>query len=345
MIIYRILNKVNNKSYIGSTETSFNERYRHGKWWKWSHSLHLKSAVKKYGLENFEVSFVWEGETTKEGLIEKEREAILEFDSMIPNGYNLMFGGKSSKTPTHVKTYDLIDKGGRELTVKNLSQFCRENGLNYGAMLNMVSGINRSSQGYALKGTDPSKITVLEKIIKLENIFSNEIVEFERGSRENKEFMEKEGINMPTINNLLTVDTRVSKTGWKRFGSGGTIENYSGPRYKATFYHTDGRVVEVDNFYRFCQENNLNRSSFYNMVNGKALVSNGWSLYPDEEKLKDKQARQRGRKITMKSPDGEEVEIKNISHFCRKHGFNSNSFFPWLRGDKKTSFNGWNFVK
>lgn len=110
MIIYRIWNKTNNKSYIGSSETSFKERYRHGKWWKWTHSLHLKSAVNKYGLENFDKDILWEGDCSKEELIEKEKEYILLHNSMIPNGYNLIFGGKSAKAPTHIKSYELIDK-------------------------------------------------------------------------------------------------------------------------------------------------------------------------------------------------------------------------------------------
>lgn len=33
MIIYRILNKINNKSYIGQSVLTFNKRYRGGEWW------------------------------------------------------------------------------------------------------------------------------------------------------------------------------------------------------------------------------------------------------------------------------------------------------------------------
>jgi len=340
MQIYRILNKVNNKSYIGSTEASFEERYRHGKWWKWTHGLHLKSAVKKYGLENFEKTILWEGEVSKKELIEKEKLFILEHNSMMPNGYNLIFGGKSTKLPTHVKTYDLIDKSGNEIKVKNLSQFCRDRGLNYGAMLNMVSGINQSSQGFALKGTDVSKISFVEKYVKLDNIFTNESVILDRNSDEFNLFLEKEGISRQVVNTIMRKDV-ISKTGWKRFGSALSIEDYNGPKHKATLYHEDGRVIFVDNVYKFCQENGFYRSSLYSLISGKALVFNGWSLSPNKDLLRKSHLERLGKRINLISPDGERIKIKNISQFCRQNKFVLGRFYHWIRKQHKENFYGW----
>ena len=34
MIIYRIVNKLNGKSYIGQSVFNFNKRYKGGRWWE-----------------------------------------------------------------------------------------------------------------------------------------------------------------------------------------------------------------------------------------------------------------------------------------------------------------------
>lgn len=52
MIIYRIINNINGKSYIGQSTLSFNKRYKGGQWWKYTHNLLLKNSISKHGLEN-----------------------------------------------------------------------------------------------------------------------------------------------------------------------------------------------------------------------------------------------------------------------------------------------------
>jgi hypothetical protein len=58
MIIYRIFNKINGKSYIGQSVSSFNKRYKGGDWLKYTHNMILKSSVEKNGLENFDFEIV-----------------------------------------------------------------------------------------------------------------------------------------------------------------------------------------------------------------------------------------------------------------------------------------------
>lgn len=54
MIIYRIVNKLNGKSYIGQSVFNFNKRYKGGRWWDYTHNILLKNSIAKNGLENFE---------------------------------------------------------------------------------------------------------------------------------------------------------------------------------------------------------------------------------------------------------------------------------------------------
>ena len=46
MIIYRIFNKINGKSYIGQSVVSFNKRYKGGDWLKYTHNQILKNSPK-----------------------------------------------------------------------------------------------------------------------------------------------------------------------------------------------------------------------------------------------------------------------------------------------------------
>src|SRR5260221_882388 len=159
MQIYRIHNKKNNKDYIGATKWTFNERYSQGKWWKWTHSVMLKRALERYGLEALELEILHESAKTEEELFELEKLYIKQYDCIVPKGYNLTIGG-GKENPSLVKEYELIDRSGSLHKIINLSEFSRKNGLNYGGMLNMVCGIHKSSQGYTLSSNP------LEYIIK-----------------------------------------------------------------------------------------------------------------------------------------------------------------------------------
>lgn len=95
MFVYKIKNRVNGKEYIGQTVKNIYERFNehcHGS----SNCVLLKKAIRKYGKENFEIELVQQCETL-EDLDLKEEEAIRRFNSLAPNGYNLMTGGASPR--------------------------------------------------------------------------------------------------------------------------------------------------------------------------------------------------------------------------------------------------------
>lgn len=94
MIIYKITNKINNKSYVGQTTQKISERWR----------KHLKSttkctamhnAIQKYGKESFTVEIVCTC-ISKEDLNEKESYYIKLFNTLSPHGYNLKEGGSTN---------------------------------------------------------------------------------------------------------------------------------------------------------------------------------------------------------------------------------------------------------
>jgi len=89
MIIYRILNIKNNKSYIGQSVHSFNIRYKGGKWWKYTHNEILKNAVNKYGIDSFTIEILKDDIENIEDLNKFESYYADMYNTYRPNGYNI----------------------------------------------------------------------------------------------------------------------------------------------------------------------------------------------------------------------------------------------------------------
>jgi len=96
-IIYKATNKINGKVYVGQTIRGLSDR-------KYNHLLESKlrrynsifhRAIKKYKPINFEWE-VLEYCDSKEELNEMEFHYIKQYNSFVPNGYNLTLGGEGS---------------------------------------------------------------------------------------------------------------------------------------------------------------------------------------------------------------------------------------------------------
>jgi len=88
--IYKILNKINSKVYIGSA-TNIKKRWRDHRWYlnhNKHHNSHLQSSWNKYGINTFEFSILLE--CSIDELLDKEKEYIEKFNSFNNNfGYNM----------------------------------------------------------------------------------------------------------------------------------------------------------------------------------------------------------------------------------------------------------------
>jgi group I intron endonuclease len=95
-VIYRILNKINGKIYIGeTTRDNPNERWMEHK----RHVLNgafgcraLYSAMTKYGIDNFEFKILFF--CFNEDVEKYEIQMIEKLNTIAPNGYNILKGGK-----------------------------------------------------------------------------------------------------------------------------------------------------------------------------------------------------------------------------------------------------------
>ena len=98
--IYKIINGVNNKVYIGCTVTSLEKRYYEHLYrcFKTDYKSKLYNSIKKYGEENFTIELIEECDIDK--IYEIERTYIKQYDSF-KNGLNSTLGGEGCLGYTH----------------------------------------------------------------------------------------------------------------------------------------------------------------------------------------------------------------------------------------------------
>ena len=97
--IYIIRNLINGKCYVGKTQGNIKKRvmehlngYSPG-----CRAIH--NAIKKYGIENFAWEILYTG-IIPEVLSDFERQAIQEYNTKAPHGYNLTDGGEGTLNPS-----------------------------------------------------------------------------------------------------------------------------------------------------------------------------------------------------------------------------------------------------
>ena len=95
MIIYRAINKINGKCYVGQTRHSLEHRKRvHLTKAHQGVKTHFYSAIRKYGDDNFDWEIVC-STNDKQRLNELETFYIQKYDS-IKHGYNMVDGGDNN---------------------------------------------------------------------------------------------------------------------------------------------------------------------------------------------------------------------------------------------------------
>ena len=117
MVIYKILNKINGKIYIGQTDKELSKRIAmHIN----TNKTYVQRALNKYGVNAFDISII-DSADTREILHEKEIYWIKTLDCKVPKGYNLTDGGEGVGGYSHSEeTRKKISKNTRE-AMSNLS--------------------------------------------------------------------------------------------------------------------------------------------------------------------------------------------------------------------------------
>jgi len=93
MLVYRITNIENNKSYVGITTRNIERRWYEHKYVPNSCGQLLAKAIKKYGEKSFVIEHIASAIGGTDNLKELEKQLIEQCGTKVPNGYNLTAGG------------------------------------------------------------------------------------------------------------------------------------------------------------------------------------------------------------------------------------------------------------
>jgi hypothetical protein len=117
MQVYKIINSINGKIYVGKDEHNRKNYLGSGKL--------IKQAIKKYGYQHFKKEILQEC-YSKEELCKYEIFWINELNSISPNGYNICFGGNGGDTTSfHPNKQEIIEKRRKSNIGKKRSpEFC-----------------------------------------------------------------------------------------------------------------------------------------------------------------------------------------------------------------------------
>ena len=164
-LVYMIVNKINNKIYIGkhTTKNPYDSYMGSGKT--------LKAAIKKYGLENFEKTFLYCFDSEDEAYLKESEIVTAEFVKR-EDTYNLVTGGKglSSEDMRGENNY-FSGKHHSEITKQKMSEhhadFSGENHPQARAILKLN-----------LEGNVVAEYGYLGECIKSEHISSTTLIKY-----------------------------------------------------------------------------------------------------------------------------------------------------------------------
>lgn len=109
--IYLIKNKINNKNYIGQTINYEKRIKEHLYLRKTKKNMIIDSAINKYGKENFYYNII-DIAYSQEQADNMEKKYIIEYNSLKPNGYNILKGGRNQKGSWNSKPILIYDLKG-----------------------------------------------------------------------------------------------------------------------------------------------------------------------------------------------------------------------------------------
>lgn len=131
MLIYRIHNKLDGKSYIGQTIFErFQDRYTANKWWKYTDNPYLKNAANKHGIDNFEVTILERNIWDIDKLNTLEEWYATKFNVYHPNGYNLNTCGGNCRKSDETKK-KLASATRNQHIISPLKKYSKYRGVSY----------------------------------------------------------------------------------------------------------------------------------------------------------------------------------------------------------------------
>ena len=121
--LYAITNLVNGKKSVGIAADPQRRWWKHRNGPQAGGSVLVKRAINKYGLDNFRFEILGQGDTKT--IAWCEERAILIFQSMVPNGYNLSTGGEIGFCGARVSPETAAKRAASNRGKKRSSECCQ----------------------------------------------------------------------------------------------------------------------------------------------------------------------------------------------------------------------------
>ncbi len=190
--IYKITNKLNGKIYIGQSVNPYRRFAAHcsrAKTGEDNYPIH--SAIKKYGKENFELEILeW-----TEDYNEREKMLIKEYNSKVPNGYNLTDGGEDpphkcgEEHPTSIVSNEELNMiicllKYTDMTTFEIGSFFKKNFKSSKiSLINLGLTYRRKNEKYPIRATSPyhlspDEIQEIKWLLKNTTIANKQIAEY-----------------------------------------------------------------------------------------------------------------------------------------------------------------------
>ena len=169
--IYIIKNSINDKVYIGQAKNTYVRWAGHKSCARHSSkSITIDKAMAELGINNFWVEII---ETQIENYDEREKYWINYYNSLIPNGYNLLEGGDGAQTGINSANATIRDISILESIIydlKNTNDKLIDIADRYDSTLKIISAINRGTSYAFDNEIYPLRKRISDKEVDYENI-------------------------------------------------------------------------------------------------------------------------------------------------------------------------------
>lgn len=177
--IYKITNLLNGKIYIGQSIHP-NRRWIEHKQCAMNgiddYPIHL--AIRKYGKDNFSFEVLEEVENYDE----EEQRLIKEYNSLVPNGYNICLGGESHAMYGEDNPRNKVKSSDISLIIQDLKEnklSDREIAKKYSLTDKIIADINHGYSHYQNNETYPIRIKrgkqklTLDQVLEIKELLAN----------------------------------------------------------------------------------------------------------------------------------------------------------------------------
>lgn len=183
--IYKITNIITNKNYIGYTSRSIARRFYEHKWEALNredscNNSHLYASMRKYGTDCFIIEELFNFKEDEYNWKELEQYYIQKYNTLSPNGYNLLIGG--DMPPIHYGDFNSKTKiSDRELDnlykdLKNINLSYKDLSEKYNISISQLYAINSGKSRFHYNIEYPIRKYSKEEeyALKVINILAND---------------------------------------------------------------------------------------------------------------------------------------------------------------------------